>query len=135
MPSRKLKPPHQKSTVRPIKLGPSGLGVRVITGPLRDIVVAQSLKCTVKSAQSKPPTQNLCPPPPLENELTPPPKLKFHDLHPRRKLKILTPQLDIQNSFYNPLKKMTSLEPKIEKSSTCANFEICLPHPQLDNKF
>ena len=62
-------------------------------------------------------------------------KYKDFHLHPRRKLKILTPQLDIQNSFYNPLKKMTSLEPKIKKSPTCCKFEIFDRHPQLDIKF
>ena len=37
----------------------------VYTGPRRDIVVDQSLKCTVQSAQVKPhtKTQMLCPPP------------------------------------------------------------------------
>ena len=54
--------------------------VRVITGPRRDIVVAQSLKCTVQSAQLKPPTktQILCPHPPKKRAPPPPLKLKLY---------------------------------------------------------
>ena len=54
---------------------------------------------------------------------------------PAENWKFWPPQLDIQNSFYNLVKKMTSLEPKIKKSRTCCNFEILFPHPQLDIKF
>ena len=42
--------------------------------------------------------------------------------------------------FWNPEekqkeKKMTLLEPKIEKSPTYGDFENFYPHPQLDIKF
>ena len=52
---------HMYNNVQPVPSVPSNSAfglvfVRVITGPRRDIVVAQSLKCTVQSAQFKPPT-------------------------------------------------------------------------------
>ena len=119
-----------------------------VAGPRRDIVVAQSLKCTVQSAQLKPPnkTRILCPHPP-KKWAYPPTKTQILCPHPPENQKIWLPiptwhqiqSHQIQNSFYNPLKKMmkkvTLLEPKIEKSPTCCKFENFDPSPQLDIKF
>ena len=123
------------SPVQPVPPLPSNSALRAslcrcwVAGPRRDIVVAQSLKCTVQSAQLKPPTktQILCPHP-LENMSIWWLIKKWKCPRPSQKMN-LPPTKTLYWVFLIQKTVMWVLV------DPWHNFENFYPHPQLDINF